>query len=386
MSSLKRKDQGVTEDGAPYIKRQRPSLHNEDADKAGRGQKRSTYNGGSSTSRADATTGQKPFFPGLDDGDNEELFYGPASDGLEYLRMVRTEARGVPDLLVSADQAFSESDAHKGWYSDGAYIAWPVLGPQLPTPARRNEAPEVSYNRRNSSSQVDEYEIEDDRLDTTDDSTPLPTFNASRTPQSVYHEKLLSEFRSQRDHLHQSPPQDLLEAATSSDLLADLVNPETSLSLFKRNLYAKPPSPLQLALMDVETVLEALEIFTSRCVRRSKHIRRPPSAWIWGLLARLAGWMGQLRTEDIGVVRALAKMAKDWVSVVEDRPGDHGKKLEDEVEDGEAKEIENDDGTSVGDAEGENLLLNTRVTLDMILTVVGEVFGQRDLLEFREIW
>jgi hypothetical protein len=30
--------------------------------------------------------------------------------------------------------------------------------------------------------------------------------------------------------------------------------------------------------------------------------------------------------------------------------------------------------------------LNTRVTVDMILTIVGECYGQRDLLRFREVW
>jgi hypothetical protein len=38
--------------------------------------------------RNDPTYGQKNAFPGLDDG-GDELFYGPAEDGLEYLRMVR---------------------------------------------------------------------------------------------------------------------------------------------------------------------------------------------------------------------------------------------------------------------------------------------------------
>ena len=41
-------------------------------------------------SRVDPTYGQRGAFPGLDDfNGEEELFYGPASDGLEYLRMVR---------------------------------------------------------------------------------------------------------------------------------------------------------------------------------------------------------------------------------------------------------------------------------------------------------
>lgn len=33
--------------------------------------------------------GQKNAFPGLDVEVEDELFYGPAEDGMEYLRMVR---------------------------------------------------------------------------------------------------------------------------------------------------------------------------------------------------------------------------------------------------------------------------------------------------------
>ena len=44
----------------------------------------------SDDSRIDPTYGQRGAFPGLDDSNVEnELFYGPANDGLEYLRMVR---------------------------------------------------------------------------------------------------------------------------------------------------------------------------------------------------------------------------------------------------------------------------------------------------------
>lgn len=45
---------------------------------------------GTEAPRTNPTYGQKGAFPGLgDDEDGDELFYGPASDGLEYLRMVR---------------------------------------------------------------------------------------------------------------------------------------------------------------------------------------------------------------------------------------------------------------------------------------------------------
>lgn len=43
-----------------------------------------------SKAQVDPTYGQRSAFPGLDETAGEEaLFYGPASDGLEYLRMVR---------------------------------------------------------------------------------------------------------------------------------------------------------------------------------------------------------------------------------------------------------------------------------------------------------
>lgn len=39
--------------------------------------------------RVDPTYGQRGAFPGLDEKNETPLFYGPANDGLEYLRMVR---------------------------------------------------------------------------------------------------------------------------------------------------------------------------------------------------------------------------------------------------------------------------------------------------------
>lgn len=40
--------------------------------------------------RVDPTYGQRGAFPGLDNEDHGNLFYGPANDGFEYLRMVRS--------------------------------------------------------------------------------------------------------------------------------------------------------------------------------------------------------------------------------------------------------------------------------------------------------
>jgi len=52
--------------------------------------KRGDDNPYSSQAKVDPTYGQRGAFPGLDDSTGEDgVFYGPASDGMEYLRMVR---------------------------------------------------------------------------------------------------------------------------------------------------------------------------------------------------------------------------------------------------------------------------------------------------------
>ncbi|KAL8986809.1 MAG: hypothetical protein Q9177_003932, partial [Variospora cf. flavescens] len=97
--------------------------------------KRTRYSNGDNGTSEDATSkaqvdptyGQRSAFPGLDDPVEEDiLFYGPASDGLEYLRMVRSEAKGVPNLLT-ATKPDEENDLYQdypqAYYSDGAYVA-----------------------------------------------------------------------------------------------------------------------------------------------------------------------------------------------------------------------------------------------------------------------
>ena len=44
---------------------------------------------GEATARVDPSTGLRSAFPGLEANHDNDLFYGPALDGLDYLRMVR---------------------------------------------------------------------------------------------------------------------------------------------------------------------------------------------------------------------------------------------------------------------------------------------------------
>lgn len=67
----------------PYAKRTRPSYAEDDDDEG------SSKPSSHERPRNHPVYGMKNAFPGLDDLAGDELFYGPAEDGLEYLRMVR---------------------------------------------------------------------------------------------------------------------------------------------------------------------------------------------------------------------------------------------------------------------------------------------------------
>ena len=80
MMSMKRKSESVDVIKGMNAKRYRASEPEIDSDALSK----------ASQPRVDPTYGQRGAFPGLDDFDpDDSLFYGPAADGLDYLRMVR---------------------------------------------------------------------------------------------------------------------------------------------------------------------------------------------------------------------------------------------------------------------------------------------------------
>ncbi|KAF3907872.1 hypothetical protein ABW20_dc0109902 [Dactylellina cionopaga] len=91
---------------------------------------RSSVFGGGSKGYVDPSTNQRGAFPELQDIDDDEDLSGPAVDGLSYLRMVRHEARGVPNLLT-ASQLEGNSPVVK---ASAIVIAAPI---PIPAPATR---------------------------------------------------------------------------------------------------------------------------------------------------------------------------------------------------------------------------------------------------------
>ncbi|KAL8683433.1 MAG: hypothetical protein Q9186_000587 [Xanthomendoza sp. 1 TL-2023] len=272
----------------------------------------------SSKAQVDPTYGQRSAFPGLDSpvAGEDDLFYRPAEDGLEYLRMVRSEAKGVPNLLTAAAAAKSdeEQDLYQdyplGFYDDGAYTALPP-----PTAPRKGKVEE------------------DEDVD----------------PQEAYYASLYDQFQAFRALLlHSSPPPvDTASIASASDLVLRL-NEGVSLRVWRATLLYTPPTTSLLFHLHQETVIAGIAALEKYISWKTLEKRTFLGAWAWGLLARCRE-VGMMGSEEVGVVRDLAKKARGMVRALAAGLGG-GQGLQGE-------EVEEEDGDGDGDEEEEGSMV-----------------------------
>lgn len=341
-----------------------------------------------------AFTGQTGAFPGLS-AQNDEPFYGPAADGIDYLRMVRSEAKGIPGLLVaqSTNNDLVEEDGLEedgGYWEEDAYIAAP-----------REKKP--------------------------DPASGLPP------AQLRYYEVLLVYYDLVRATMKCVPPLSAIERLTSSQPISFPSESRNARYTWGQCLKTRNPSPTQIACMDEISIFELVRLVTKKMrglfekddIESAKRI----GAWTWAILGKCPD-RGGMASEEISMLRELARKALDvrrWI-MQKSRPAqatqeDVDEDDEEEDEDGDVEEGAPDAGDkseidldiqaarsrlAADPAQSENKDRNGHsnehngihndhleaqaakreklVALDMILTVVGEVYGQRDLLEYRTIW
>ncbi|KAI3290455.1 hypothetical protein DTO002I6_6378 [Penicillium roqueforti] len=447
---------------APSLKRPRITYENDEHDEASV----ASYE----HPRHNPLYGQKNAFPGLDDGGDDLLSNDP-DDGLEYLRVVRFEANSLP-ILFSAPTPTTDpskvasnmqpdltlvepNDPHllPGFYEDEAYIA----------PVEEN-----TNNAANSPSKLDELYPE---------------------AQNSYNNLLRHRFLLLRSTLKCSPPASAINTLDNDHPISLPRKAGSAHKTWRRLLVTVEPRMVQLASMDMDSVLEVLEILArmmSDVVRGddTQRVRRI-GAWAWGLLGRCRE-VGQLSTREVGVIRNLGKRAatilrkvqelenedyeeeadysvagpakdktqqgdlvedeKDTKAEAQQRstvqneeatkqetqpeptfqgeenkekaqreppvPNEAGSKQaklpetdalsleESDLEAAKARlraRLQNDSlqtnsdsvetpGSWEEEEEDDDWSIQTHAVLDMIIMVVGEFFGQRDLLEEREIW
>ena len=262
-----------------------------------------------------------------------------------------------------------EGDA-RGWYEDGAYVARPDSPTELP----RDE----------------ETNIE---------------------PQEAFTQALKRRFVKQRLEMHRDPEQ---HAVTALDHNHPISFPELSKKARlegRRLLTETVPLPAQIQAMQQSEVFRLLDLIHTDLLLRENDISATTSAWAWSLLARL-NEVGTMNNDEVWAIRELGRKAVlvqlsfsdsaaakqlESVSATERTGPESATNLPTPLADEQDAQNAHTAALSVTSSEvniasvkstsdASQRRQNTIATLDMIITLAGEVFGQRDLLEFRQPW
>jgi hypothetical protein len=278
--------------------------------------------------------------------------------------------------VFAAPRTYSDDEIYeggvgdsRGFIDDGAYVARVPMGPTIPDSAKTLIDPQEAYTRA-----------------------------------------LKARFLVQRKQLHSRPGAESVAALNRDHPTALSHRDYLAYRNWHRLLYIHAPLPAQLRTMDTESVFRVLQLMQKHFLVREHEIPRNISAWIWSLLARLDD-VGTMDNDQVFIVREFGKKAV-LVQVSFDNPEgaeelDQPDDTDEEVDDEEALADQSDAGaeapttsgndadmkkkeqreqTGDSDEDSHTMRQNTLATLDSIIVIVGEIFGQRDLLEFRNSW
>lgn len=281
---------------------------------------------------------------------------------------------------------------------------------------------------------------------------------AKRDAQSSYYNLLKHRFILLRTTLRCSPPASSIADLDESHPITLPFHAKAARAVWTQLLYTAEPQMVQLACMDMESVLGVLRLLGAvmiKCVKDNDATQlRRIGAWAWGLLGRCRD-VGELGSEQVGELRVFGRKAlnilkklyrnknlsdqgatavgsdledkessddeEDILTVVDSVESAEGQESEDleaaklrlqsrfleettEEEDErrrrntssplEAAMDDEPETTSILESTSNKSLPNitvtgeeqSRILLDMIITVVGEFYGQKDLLQERDIW
>lgn len=351
------------------------------------------------TQQTDPVFGQTSALPSShdpveDDGDSRECSL--------YMHTVRAEAIGMTSFITASVpmSGLSNSTDHNseedtaGYFEDGAYVALPV----------QNEQTEQSHD-----------ENQDGIL-------------------NVQCQALCDRFERHRVRMRTAPS--VSQAAALDQSKHPVTIPPWSkrnpgLRLWRHHLQASRPNLVQLTLMDNRTVLSVLGYVEDLLKGWSAKLALPPQlgSWVWALLGRLEH-VEQLTTDEVGVVRSLAKtaiqlFARYRAKLRQNPDEDHDDDVDDTRDDLQSTRPYDDHDTrkdtqcdkseetdAIEQSSLENLIAakkmelsianqlttpvndsttaeapqdtDTLAILETIIIVAGELYGQKDLLNARD--
>ena len=208
--------------------------------------------------------------------------------------------------------------------------------------------------------------------------------------------------------LGSSPPLEAIQTLDPSRPITCPPDSKVARDAWEQHILTHDPHAAQVASIDWDSVLEIINTVTRRLGKLLRDSSNPLisrlGSWIWALLARCPD-RGELGSEEIAELRAFAAKAVDLTRAIEgtqtvsigdedetevvNGDGPHGS--EDPVPQALATGVKSG-GQSMKGPGLENRMVEDMtskpavVILDAIITIVGEFYGQRDLLEHRMAW
>lgn len=280
------------------------------------------------------------------------------------------------------------------------------------------------------------------------DETLSGVVDNSPDAQDLYYLALLGRFAQLQTYLRLPPPLSAIELLTSSQPISFPPDAAKARDKWRHVTKTSDPGPTQLACMDPESVMEVVKLLTegmSGIVKSRVQMRvRRLGGWIWATLARCRD-RGELSSEEIAELRELGKRAVQLLNfsrhsqsveasyqtgTYDDAAINLDESTQVEVQ-GESRSgaafeldqttqpeaFDDDDVMKIEQAkeymtsmlEATNQTRNAQIAeessgaaekvnfgidvdkeihmiLDTAITIVGDVYGQRDLLEHRDIW
>lgn len=232
-------------------------------------------------------------------------------------------------------------------------------------------------------------------------------------PQEAFTTALKKRFLAQRKQMQSAAGMEGLASLDADHPTTFTPNSNKPYAQWLRHLKNTVPQPAQVRLLSQESVFGLLALTQKHYLARGKHISAKTSVWIWSLLARLHD-VGTMNNDEVYQVREFGKDAM-LVQISFYNPA-AAAQIAGGGADGESERVVHETRRStpeqtnhIGIDEAEIPLdldecdedsekgsearivdtsakQNTLATLEMILAIVGDVFGQRDLLDFRRPW
>ncbi|KAI7290608.1 hypothetical protein KC340_g17345, partial [Hortaea werneckii] len=324
--------------------------------------------------RRNELTGQMPAIGSLsyqweedEDGEIGDDYDSTEEEAMAYLRAVRSERQTLPTILTAPQGTdIAELDESglgdtRGHLADGTFIAQPPGGPSI-----------------------------------------TDTAETAIDAQEAYTKVLKQRFVKQREEMRRPPNQGAIASLDDDHPITCPAHSPKARAEWTRLLTSASPQTAQVKAMDRDTVYSILSIVQENHLKRNTEIATCTGAWIWALISRLDD-VGTMDNDQVSSLRELGKKAvlvqlsfrdSDAAQQLEAVGADEKKMASNErnpkFEDDPAKPASSNNGNGVVEGHPEADVNpgreTTLATLDMIISIVGDVFGQRDLLEFRHQW